>query len=124
MYVQSFPKALEDGILYVSLSFSTACHSCCCGCGTKIVTPIRPTEYRFTEVGGLVSLYPSIGNWNHPCQSHYVIRNGKVIRAAKMRRSEIDDGRAHDEAVKRAYYSQATQSWITEIWNWVKNLLR
>lgn len=124
IYVESFPKTLEDGVLYISRQFSTACHRCCCGCGTKIVTPIRPTEYRLTEVGGRVSLYPSIGNWNHPCQSHYVIRNGQVVRAGALGQAEIDEGRAYDEAEKRAYYSQPAQSWFTDVLNWIKSFFR
>lgn len=123
-YVESFPKSLEDGVLYISRSFGTACHRCCCGCGTKIVTPLRPTEYRLTVVGGRVSLYPSIGNWNHPCRSHYVIRSGQVIRAGAMEQAEIDLGRAYDDAEKRAYYIRPTQSWLTELWNWIKRIFQ
>jgi hypothetical protein len=124
IYVESFPKTLEDGILYVSRQFSSACHRCCCGCGTKIVTPLRSTEYRLTDVRGQLSLYPSVGNWNHPCRSHYVIRNGKVIRAGAMGEAEIEEGRERDEAEKRAYYSQPAASWFTYIWNLVKSLRR
>jgi hypothetical protein len=40
-YVDFIPKELDDGILYISKRFQTASHRCCCGCGTKIVTPIR-----------------------------------------------------------------------------------
>jgi hypothetical protein len=123
-YVESFPKTMEDGVLYISPQFSTACHRCCCGCGIKIVTPLRPTEYQLTDVGGRVSLYPSVGNWNHPCRSHYVIRHGQVIPAGVMDQAEIDEGRALDEAEKRAYYPRPTQSWVTHIWSWVKNLFR
>jgi hypothetical protein len=123
-YVESFPKTLEDGVLYISRQFATACHRCCCGCGTKIVTPLRPTEYRLTDVRGQVSLYPSVGNWSHACRSHYVIRNGQVIRAGAMGEAEIDGGRALDEAEKRAYYSRPTQSWLTHMWTWIKSLLR
>lgn len=119
VYVDSFPKVLDEGVLYISRQFSTACHRCCCGCGTKIVTPLRQTEYRLTDFAGRVSLYPSVGNWNHPCRSHYVIRNGQVLRAGAMDQAEIDEGRARDEAGKRAYYSQRSQSWLTHIRDWI-----
>lgn len=122
MYVESFPKALEDGVLYISRPFCTACHRCCCGCGTKIVTPLRHTEYRLMDVDGRVSLYPSVGNWNHPCRSHYVIRNGHVIRAGDMSQQKIDEGRLLDEAEKCAYYSKLAQSWLSDIWKWIKGL--
>ena len=120
VYVDSFPKALEDGVLYISRQFSTACHRCCCGCGTKIVTPIRRTEYSLTDVGGRVSLYPSIGNWNHPCQSHYVIRNGQILAAGSMRQTEINEGRAFDEAEKQAYYAKQPESWFTAVMSWIR----
>jgi Family of unknown function (DUF6527) len=93
-YVESFPKVLEEGVIYVSRRFRTACHSCCCGCGTKIVTPIRPTEYSLSERGGLVTLHPSVGNWNYPCQSHYVIRDNQILWAGNMTRAQIKKGRA------------------------------
>lgn len=124
LYVESFPKILEDGVLYISKKFSTACHQCCCGCGTKIVTPIRPTEYRLTETSGRISIYPSIGNWNHPCQSHYVIRNGRVIRAGSMEETEIEKGRAFDEAEKRAYFERPSRPQQIGFWDWLKNLFR
>ena len=121
VYVDSFPKALDDGILYVSLKFSTACHRCCCGCGTKIVTPLRPTEYRLTDAGGRVSLHPSVGNWNHPCRSHYVIRNGQVIQAGAMGQADIDKGRARDDAEKRAHYARPARSG-RDVWGWIRRL--
>ena len=67
-YVEFIPKTLEDGVLYISKKFRTASHRCCCGCGTKIVPPLRETEYKLIRRGDLISLHPSIGNWNHPCQ--------------------------------------------------------
>lgn len=124
VYVESFPKILEDGLLYISRPFGTACHLCCCGCGTKIVTPLRPTEYRLADVGGRVTLYPSVGNWNHACRSHYVIRNGQVIVAGDMGQEEIDDGRVRDAAEKHAYYSQPPRSWWSKIWGVIESLIR
>ncbi len=119
VYVGSFPKVLEDGVLYISRRFGTACHRCCCGCGTKIVTPLRNTEYRLTDVGGRVSLHPSIGNWNHPCRSHYMIRNGHVVEAGDMAEAAIDKGRAHDEAEKRAYFGRRTVPLWKRAWRWL-----
>jgi Family of unknown function (DUF6527) len=121
-YVESFPKVLEDGILYISRRFSTACHRCCCGCGTKIVTPIRATEYSLTERGGQVTLDPSVGNWNHPCQSHYVIRDSQILWAGAMSRAEINQGRAQDDAEKAQYLGQG--KWWSRLWAWIKSLFR
>jgi hypothetical protein len=58
VYVEFIPKTLESGVLYVSKKFRTASHLCFCGCGTKIVTPLRETEYSLTEHGEHVSLSP------------------------------------------------------------------
>ncbi len=106
-YVDFIPTTLDDGVLYISKKFRTAGHLCCCGCGTKIVTPLREAEYRLTDQQGLVSLHPSIGNWNYPCQSHYLIKSNRVIWARQMSREEIRLGRARDDALKEAYFARA-----------------
>ena len=123
-YVESFPKVLDDGVLYVSKKFRTACHSCCCGCGTKIVTPIRPTEYQLSERDGQVSLHPSVGNWNHACQSHYFIRDNQVLWAGQMTLAEIARGRARDDAEKDAYLGRRPLSWWRILWDLIKRLFR
>jgi hypothetical protein len=122
-YVEFLPRRLEDGVLYISRKFSTASHRCCCGCGTKIVTPLRETEYSLTERGGLVSLRPSIGNWNHPCRSHYLIRDNRVIWAVAMSQAAIDLGRAQDDALKDAYFAKVAWPWWRRAWSWLKHWL-
>jgi hypothetical protein len=111
MYVEFIPRELDDGILYISKQFKTASHLCCCGCGTKIVTPLRPTEFTLTGSADAVSLYPSIGNWNFPCQSHYWIKSGRVVVADKMTREEILRGRQFDDAQKAAYFANREPWW-------------
>lgn len=80
-FVEHVPERLEPGHLYVSMAYATALHSCCCGCGEEVVTPFTPTGWRMTFDGESVSLHPSVGNWNQPCRSHYVIDRGRVIDA-------------------------------------------
>ena len=123
-YVESFPKIPEEGVLYISRRFNTACHSCYCGCGTKIVTPIRATEYSLAEKGGRVTLHPSVGNWNHPCQSHYVIRDNQILWAGGMSRAEINRGRARDDAEMAQYLGQAGGGWWSKLWAWIKSLFQ
>lgn len=123
-YVESFPKVLEEGVIYISRRFSTACHSCCCGCGTKIVTPIRPTEYSLSDKGGLITLHPSVGNWNYPCQSHYLIRDNQILWAGGMTRAQIKKGRALDDAKKARYLGQPAESWWSKLSAWIKSLFR
>ena len=119
-YVEFIPKELGEGVLYISKRFNTASHLCCCGCGTKIVTPLRETEYRLTAQGDRVSLDPSIGNWNHPCQSHYFIRNNSVVWAGRMTPAEIRLGRAHDDAQKEAYFAQVAGPWWRRLWGRIR----
>jgi hypothetical protein len=123
-YVVSFPKPLEEGVFYISKKYKTAAHACCCGCGTKIVTPLRPTEYRLEEHGNLVSLSPSIGNWNHPCQSHYWIRDNAVVWADGMSKADIRRGRQADDAQKNAYLGETAWPWWHRAWAWLKHLFR
>jgi hypothetical protein len=123
LYVEFVPKTLEDGVLYISRRFRTASHRCCCGCGTKIVTPLRETEYQLTERGDRVSLSPSIGNWNHPCQSHYLIQDNQVVWAGPMSQAEIRIGRVRDDELKEAHFSKVAWPLWRQAWSWVKRFL-
>jgi len=82
-FVEFIPDELEDGILYISLKYCTAIHKCVCGCGNEVVTPISPTDWLLSFDGKTISLYPSIGNWNFKCRSHYWITNNEIILAKK-----------------------------------------
>lgn len=103
-FVEFVPPNPEPGVLYVSTAYSTAAHLCCCGCGRKVVTPLGPTDWRVSAKRKVVSLYPSIGNWNFACQSHYWIRDGRVLWAEQWSPEQIAAGRRADERRKDAYY--------------------
>jgi hypothetical protein len=103
-FVEAIPEELEPGILYVSIRFRTAQHLCACGCGSRIVTPIKPAKYSLTYDGETVSLWPSVGNWQKPCKSHYVVRGSRVVWYPEWTDREIARGRARDEAELRDYY--------------------
>jgi hypothetical protein len=103
-FVEYIPDDLEDGTLYVSVPFATAIHKCCCGCGRQVVTPLSPTDWKLIFDGVSVSLDPSIGNWNFPCQSHYWIRRNAVSWAPRWTQKEIDLGRAKDRRLKHQYF--------------------
>lgn len=77
-FVEFIPSTLQTGVLYISRKYKTASHLCCCGCGNKVVTPLNPSGWQLTEKRGIVSLYPSIGNWSLSCQSHYWIRSNRI----------------------------------------------
>jgi len=103
-FVEYIPDKLRDGTLYISISFATAVHKCCCGCGNEVVTPISPTDWMLLFDGETVSLDPSIGNWNFPCQSHYWIKHNDVIWALRWSAKEIAAGRAADRLAKQRKY--------------------
>jgi hypothetical protein len=78
VFVDTVPPDLDEGKLYISIRYRTASHLCACGCGNKVVTPIKPPKWHLHFDGASVSLWPSIGRWQLPCRSHYWIEHGNV----------------------------------------------
>lgn len=99
-YVEFIPDRLEEGVLYISERYRTAVHKCCCGCGKEVVTPLSSAEWSVVNNGGRVSLWPSIGNWSYPCRSHYVIRDGRILKAKALTDRQIERVKARDRADK------------------------
>lgn len=106
-FVEYIPSNLKDKTVYVSTTFATVVHRCCCGCGNEVVTPLSPTDWKLIFDGESISLDPSIGNWSFDCKSHYWIRHNKVIWATQWSREKIDTGRVHDRAAKERYFASA-----------------
>jgi hypothetical protein len=104
-FVDRIPRLIEPGVLYISTEHGTAIHSCCCGCGHEVVTPLTPTDWKMTYDGESVSLDPSIGNWQLACHSHYIIRRGQVIEAAPWTRRRIAAEQERDKRAKTQYYA-------------------
>lgn len=127
-FVEFVPAKPEPGILYISLPYSTAVHACCCGCGRKVVTPLGPTDWKLRHHGSSVSLHPSVGNWSFPCQSHYWIRDGRILWAEHWTPERIAAGRAADKRRKDAYFEHLHRSppppprtpnlW-SRFWRWI-----
>lgn len=103
-FVEFIPESLEEGILYVSIEYRTVTHKCCCGCGSEVVTPLGPADWRLIFDGKTVSLEPSVGSWSLPCQSHYWIRNNQVRWADKWTKEQIKRVRESDAGAKRRYF--------------------
>lgn len=103
-FVDAIPEQLTPGMLYIALHYKTITHLCCCGCGSEVVTPLSPAQWRITFDGEAVSLYPSVGNWNLPCRSHYIIKAGKVIEADTWSDKQIAYGQVRDKRVREAYF--------------------
>jgi hypothetical protein len=96
-FVDSFPVQLAERTLYVSMRFGSVAHKCACGCGNQVITPLSPSDWQLTYDGDTITLYPSIGNWNFPCQSHYWFRKNSIQWAPQWTKKQIEDGRAYDQ---------------------------
>lgn len=108
-FVKSFPECLQPGVLYISMEYASASHLCCCGCGEEVVTPFAPTEWKMAFDGESVSLWPSIGNWNLPCRSHYIIRDGRAIEASPWSDHQVSCEKDRDRRVKGEYFNRRLQ---------------
>jgi hypothetical protein len=104
-FIEFIPEHLNQGTIYVSIRFATASHLCCCGCRNKVVTPLRPTDWKLIFDGKTISFEPSIGNWSFTCQSHYWIKNNGVQWADQWSKEAIDAGRARDRRSKERYFA-------------------
>jgi len=105
-YVERIPKILSDGILYISEKYSTAAHNCCCGCGNKVVTPLKTGRWSLKKSRDQVSISPSIGNWSLACQSHYWIENNSIKWSTKFTDKQIHANRARDKKVLEAAHAR------------------
>lgn len=83
-YVEVIPdfKTFEDNVIYISKKYGSTVHKCLCGCGEKTVLPINNIIngedlgwQMFEDEKGL-TFTPSVGNYQLPCKSHYVIQKG------------------------------------------------
>lgn len=97
-FVDFIPERLEDDTLYISIEYDIAKHKCPCGCGDEIVTTLAPSRWKMIYDGDTVSLYPSIGNWTHKCQSHYYITKDQVIWQGTFSEGMIGETLANDRA--------------------------
>lgn len=121
-YVEFIPKVLDDGVLYVSERFHTASHLCCCGCGSRVVTPLNPAKWRLTDHGDNVSLSPSVGLGTFPCRSHYWIDRGAVEWCAEMTPGQTRRAQQRDEHASRVHAGERVNgrgAWWTRVLSWL-----
>jgi hypothetical protein len=105
-FVDFIPRELEEGILYISERYRTASHKCACGCRERVVTPLSPVDWQLQRENDLVTLRPSIGNWNYACRSHYWIRKNQIRWGKTLTLEEISLVQARDVADKAQYIEQ------------------
>ncbi|HEY5333411.1 MAG TPA: DUF6527 family protein [Solirubrobacterales bacterium] len=89
-FVDAMPEQLDEGVLYVSVNRRIVLHRCFCGCGQEVATPLAPHEWQLEFDGESVSLFPSVGVWGIPCQSHYWVENDRVIWSGRLSRDKIE----------------------------------
>lgn len=109
VFVEFVPRELEEGVLYISVPYSTTVHKCACGCGSKIALPISPVKWRFMFDGDTVSVWPSVGNWSYPCQSHYWIEQNRIEWSSKWSPEKIEAGRARAKADRERYLNSRAE---------------
>lgn len=116
-FVELIPTQIQDGVLYISEKYGTAIHKCCCGCGQQVVTPLSPAKWQLRRVGDAITLYPSIGNWNFPCRSHYWIRRNRIEWARLMSEKQIRRVQERDQRDSQRYISQVNARKAIDILN-------
>jgi len=114
-FVDSFPTPMEPGFLYVSTKYSTAGHSCACGCGREVVTKLSPARWRITY-DGQISLFPSVGAIALPCNSHYYITGGEIDWRRKLTRSQTVLALEADRRSVEEQRAPARPSWMRRLW--------
>ena len=120
-FTEYIPPDPQPGVLYISLTYATAVHLCACGCARKVVTPFSQADWRIT-FDGTVTIYPSIGNWQYRCQSHYFIRSNQVIWAKRLPQGQITKSLRRDNEERQAHYGPITNR--NQIWRWLGDHLR
>lgn len=128
-FVELVPAEVEEGVLYISVEYRTAVHRCCCGCGVKVITPLRPDKWRVILDGETVSLHPSVGNWSYACRSHYWIeRNGvrwasswsvEQVLAARVADGRVSSpGKGSAVDLRRAEMAVDRRGWWARLKSW------
>ena len=118
--VVSFPKPLEEGVLYVSKRFAASAHNCACGCGMKVILGLNPAQWTITRhPNGAGSLAPSVDNSSFPCRSHYWIRAGRVDWHGSLTPEQARNAKARDAKARKAYYRQSNSPW-RRFWAWLR----
>ena len=123
-FVEFIPSTLDDGVLYVSMEYSTASHRCVCGCGKRVVTPLGAADWVLTY-DGTVTLSPSVGNGQLACGSHYVIRQNEIRWHRPMTRSSAQRVHAADNVQRAKAYGHPNRisPWARAS-QWFKGWLR
>lgn len=120
--VDRLPEKLEPGELYYSDRFRIAAHSCACGCGERVITPVGKLDWSLKLSSAGPTLSPSIGNWNLPCRSHYWIREGKIVPARSWSNADVEKAAARERQLRQTKSAKAVVQ--PSIWTRVRKALK
>lgn len=81
---------MEEGVIYVHKESTQSFHNCLCGCKEPVVMALDfinidgeeikgiwpPGNWNLTIKDGKATFSPSVGNYEFPCKSHYIITKG------------------------------------------------
>ncbi len=104
-FVEYIPERLEQGVIYIAAEFGAVMHLCLEGCGERISTPLSPAQWALTFDGETISLWPSVGNWDLPCRSHYIIRKNHIIWAGQWSDKAIKAGGLDDRLAAEMHFT-------------------
>lgn len=85
--VRRTPATLCEGVVYHNEEFELAALLCACGCGHRIDLMV-PDSHQVLDHDGLATVRPSIGVFDAPCLSHFIIRAGEVEMLAPFSQSQ------------------------------------
>jgi len=94
---ERFPDELKTGKFYYSPDFRSSVHLCACGCGSRVVLPIKPAGWQLIQAARSFTISPSVGNREFACRSHYLIEGGRIVWLASMSDREVQASRAQDK---------------------------
>ena len=80
-FVQTIPRTMEYGVLYVSEEHGIVMCLCPDGCGhycNMPIKPIWPTGWTYEREGNKVTLSPSVLETTCPNRAHFFIRKNKI----------------------------------------------
>ena len=118
IWVEDMPETMEEGAVYISPKHRLTEHLCACGCRAEVSLSLGRSEWKIEYDGETVSLWPSVGNWQLPCKSHYIIQNNKTGWCSRWSEEEILAGRSRDrqEKQKDIEEKRAERTWWKRAW--------
>lgn len=127
--VDRIPKQLQPEVVYHTEEYELAGLLCACGCGHRI-TLLVPDSHEVFDEDGYATIRPSIGVFDAPCKSHYILSAGNVqwlpaftaAQAARIMHTQIERHVARD--AQPASWWQATKAALLSLLENLSNLWR